>query len=386
MARFSDLLVLACSAIVSLFVIVFFVVCSSVAHAQEQLPSDNNVINSTDGSGGAGVNNSTPSEEILSRYDEIPQYEELPESGLQISPLRFYATVKPGDTWHGVVKVKNFSRKQQKVRILAEDFVVSDDTENITFYPSDQARHLKVPDIADWVTFSQTEVALAPGELRAIPFSLTVPYNAPTGGYYGAIFASIKTVAKYGDSSSGAQAHVAINTRVGALLIFAVHGAENAHVDGIVRAFLPLKKVFFISPARFRFAIKNSGNIHFRGSGTIYISRAGKTVAELPLPMEVNYPKKVRTYEQEWPFGLLQIGPYTATVHYESMSGLVKLEATDTFWVIPWLAIVLLLYSIILIIVVYRYVKSRYTIRIIRRKDKRHREIRKSRDVTKKVI
>ncbi len=284
----------------------------------------------------------------------------VPDGGVQISPIRFEADVRPGDVWRGTLNLKNFSSEIRELTLSAEDFVVTDDTQNITFYPSDQARHLQVPDIADWVVLPQRTVTLAGNATAAVPFELHIPPNAPTGGYYGALFVTQSRTGSY-DTQTG-QAQIGINSRMGALLIFAVHGSEPARVEGTLTAFGPTQKVFFVSPVRFRTSIANNGTIHFRGSGAITLARGGKTIATLPLASQVNYPHKVRTYASAWHFGLLDMGPYTATVRYESLSGLVTLEATEVFWVVPWSAIAIVVGIVILLVALRFYIKKNYVI------------------------
>ncbi len=281
----------------------------------------------------------------------------VPTGGVQISPLRFEQALRPGSEWRGSFQLKNFDREAQRITISAENFVVTDDTERITFYPSDRSNHLKVPDIADWVVLPQRYITLAPGEARQVPFIVRVPHDAPTGGYYGAIFATITA-----EQSTGASSQIGINTRMGTLLIFAVRGEEPARVEGAAEVFAPLRKVFFFSPARFTVAIRNSGNIHFRGAGTVTLSRGGKTIATLPLPSHVNYPGKTRTYRPVWHFGLLHAGPYTAVMRYESLSGLVQLEKVTTIWILPWTLFALLLGIALIFAGIVHHVRTRYTI------------------------
>ncbi len=284
----------------------------------------------------------------------------VPDGGIQISPIRFETELRPGDTWNGTLNLKNFSDEEKTVTVSSENFIVTDDTENINFYPSERSRQYQAPDIVDWIHVPQEAITIAGGGTQSIKFSVNVPKDAPTGGYYGALFVTLASAGKTSEELGRSQ--IGINSRMGALLIFSVKGSEPVHISGQLDAFGPTKKIFFVSPARFKTVITNSGNLHFRGGGLITISRAGRTVSTLPLHSQVSYPHKVRTYDQQWHFGLLNIGPYTATVKYESLSGLVHLEATDTFWVIPWSIILIILGVILCVIGLRHYIAAKYTI------------------------
>ncbi len=284
----------------------------------------------------------------------------VPDGGVQISPIRFEAQLRPGETWYGTLNLKNFSQDDHELTVSAENFVVTDDTENITFFPSGDATHMQAPDIADWIYLPQKTVFLSGDGTATVPFEIRVPEDAPTGGYYGALFVTLSAPGGY-DAATG-QARIGINSRIGALLIFSVHGTEPARIEGSLERFSLLKKVYFTAPLEIRTAISNTGNIHFRGGGSVVIARGGKTVATLPLPSQINYPHKVRTYITRWHFGLLAFGPYTATVRYDSLSGLVHLEKTETVWIFSWVIIAIIVGTLFVAIAVWHYIKTHFVI------------------------
>ncbi len=290
-------------------------------------------------------------------FAQVPlENDGVPHGGVQISPLRFEAQLRGGEEYRGTLRLKNFDTEPQRVTLEAENFIVTEDTENISFYPSNRASHRSVPEVSEWVTFSSSQVVLQPGEAREVPFTVRVPLEAPTGGYYGALFATISAPPSDGETS-----RIAINTRMGALLILAVHGKEPARVEGAMEL-TPRRTVEFSAPAQFFVRIINSGNLHFRGAGHVTISRAGTTVATLPLASHVNYPGKVRTYTVPWKFRLWHAGPYTVTAQYESLSGLVDLEQSVVVWILPWTLFALIGGLFILLLFVVRYIRTHYTI------------------------
>ena len=279
--------------------------------------------------------------------------------GVQISPIRFEADMRPGETWQGTINLKNFAADTKTIHISAENFVVTSDTERATFYPSDEARHLQVPDIVDWIMIPEPDVTLAADEARNVPFMIVIPDDAPTGGYYGALFFLLPSHTV----DTGAQTQLNVNSRMGALLVIAVRGSESVRIEGGITRFAAARDVFFRGPVRLETSIVNSGNLHFRGAGTITVTRWGRTKTELPLISQVNYPDRTRTYENQWSIGIFDIGPHTATVRYTSLSDLVRLEATTTFWVIPWTAIAILVVCITTFGMLWRYIVTHFDIR-----------------------
>ncbi len=279
--------------------------------------------------------------------------------GVQISPIRFEKDLKPGEVWFGSVNVKNFSEENKTLLVSAENFVVTPDTESVEFYPSEKAEHFNVPDIVDWVKIPQKTVTLAPGESKFVPFRVRVPFDAPTGGYYGALFFLISedTVGVSGGTK------LSVNSRMGVLLLMRVRGEEPVRIEGRLTNFGADKEVYFHSPVNFKTAIFNAGNLHFRGSGHITITAwNGKKKTVLPLESRVNYPDKTRTYLTRWEFGPWTLGKYTAALSYESMSGLVVLEATDTFWVISWLPLAVFSVVSLVLIILFTFLSRRYAI------------------------
>lgn len=271
-------------------------------------------------------------------------------SAIQISPARFDWQVKSGETRSEKVNIKNYADTPWKVEVHVEDFYVSADSAHAEFFVPEEDHPLKAYDMINWVSTSEKELVLAPNESRNIDFTITVPADAPSGGYYGAIFfQSTEESAKDGDD-----AQIRINTRVGMLVTLAVQGDAELHTGAELKSFATLKNLSWGEPLTFVARVRNTGNIHFRMNGKITIDRLGKRYAEVEMPSHLYYPARDRVQQlPPWDPGKWTIGRFTAHVHLVAEDGSVVLDGDTTFTVISWRLIASVVGGLFTIWVIY---------------------------------
>jgi hypothetical protein len=160
-----------------------------------------------------------------------------------------------------------------------------------------------------------------------------VPDDAPTGGYYGGIFVQHEKVQTEEEIDSS---KVKINTRAGVLLILGVQGDDPISRNGKMERIESEKKVYFNGPAKLKAFISNFGNLQYRMSGELQISKGNKLVEKIEVKPETVYPNKLRQFEMLWNFSWLDFGKYTATANLASEDGEVVVSGEVSFWVVPW--------------------------------------------------
>lgn len=279
---------------------------------------------------------------------------------LYTSPAPIDLIVAPGSTGSAELKIKNGGTEPETLKVGLMKF---------SAYGEDGKPRLMDREAGDnyfdWVSFSENEFAILPGEWKTITMNVRLPESAAFGYYYAVTFGRTSQ-AKSGQTTdiSGA---VAILVLVEARVSEAVRSVE-------VVDFSSLHKVYEFLPSTFTIKLRNSGNVHVAPRGNIFLSR-GK---ELNLGLlEVNLesgnilPNNNRIFDAKWTDGFplwvdkikddkvvldkrnapvqtlhwdlsqankLRFGKYTANLllAYDNGQRDVTIEASTSFWVIPW--------------------------------------------------
>lgn len=284
-----------------------------------------------------------------------------PSAGLQVSPTRLDWDMNSGEERTGYINLKNYSDREMPVEISVEDFYVTDDSTQARFFVPDATHPLFAYDVINWVDISKS-ITLAPGEGKDIGFHMKIPEGSPTGGYYGAVF--FKTSADNDNLAAGGEnSQIRVNYRVGVLLTMAVKGEQAISKKGDLKKFEALKKIFWSNPVKFLAEVTNSGNLHYKLSGSIEIFKFGKKIAEINLDPRLAYPGKTRTYKEEWKFTPWSYGFYRAKINLVSEDQAIKLAGSATFCVIPWKTTLALILLVVAIRLIYRWFGARFEIR-----------------------
>lgn len=290
------------------------------------------------------------------------QTDQQPTGGVQISPVRFDWDLNSGQMRTGIINLKNYSDRDYETEIEIEDFYVSDDSTEAKFFIPDKNHPLYAYDVINWISIPQA-VTLAPGEGRDITFQVNVPAQTPTGGYYGAIFFKSKVQNKNSGDPLEENSQIKVNQRVGALLVMAVKGSEPIQRSAKLSSFIPKSKVFFANPVELIAGINNSGNLHFKGSGVIKISKFGVPMKNIDLDQRVLYPGRTREYTKSLTFAPWDFGYYRADLEFESEDHAIKVSGATDFWIIPWKTTVAVLILLAVIWFIYHFFTSKFEIR-----------------------
>lgn len=307
-----------------------------------------------------------------------------------ISPVFFDLSTNPGGTVSDRIRVRNNTTSPIPVRVEVNR-LTGDENGELTFNKENGDNSL------DWVKISDATVTLSPLEFTNIPFEIEVPSDASYGYYYTINLTQIEDEAdSTGTAISGAAAIPVLLTvrKDGAKAEISIKDFE---VDSFINDSLPVD---------FEVQLQNSGNVHVRPRGNIFISGMGK---ENITSIDINpngaaiIPNTVRTFLASWTDGFIvreqviedgqpkidengkpvtqlkinwnkatdiRFGKYTANllVVYDDGTRDVPLEASKSFWVIPWKLILIVVGGIVILILGIRFILKRYINREVKRR------------------
>ncbi len=285
------------------------------------------------------------------------------DSGLRLvtSPLPISLSASPGNPITTDLKIKNDGVKSERLRIDMMKFRAYEESgkpalEEVT--PEDT--------FIQWVSLSEKEFEVAPGEWKTIQATITPPNDAAFGYYYAFVF----TRAAQAEAVPG-QAAIHGGSAVLVLLDVAVPGAKRlVELD----VFKTSKKIYEFLPVNFEVKLHNTGNVHAAPRGNIFIKNsAGKEVALLEVNFEKGniLPSSKRIFEAQFSEGFplhenrvidnalvrdeegniitdlkwnfqdlndFRMGKYTAhlVMAYDDGQRDVPIEGEISFWVMPW--------------------------------------------------
>ena len=314
-----------------------------------------------------------------------PIYAQTPSASydVTVSPVFFDLTANPGDTLTEKIRIRNNASTPIPVKLQLES-ISGDLNGNITL------KQDKTNQALGWIKFENEKVVLAPMDWTDIPFTIAIPKDAGYGYYFAVNFTNDKqnAVTKTGAAVNGAAA-------VPILLDVRKPGAKaNAKIVN----FSIENSILEYLPANFTAKIQNTGNIHIKPYGNIFISSGNdKNLAILDVNPALGsvLPQSARIFTAYWDDGFIvnepvlqngqpkldkngkqvmqltfnwnkltsfRFGRYSATLLMVFDNGTrdVPLQTSLSFWVIPYRAIITVIIAIIILIVVVKFLLGRY--------------------------
>lgn len=284
--------------------------------------------------------------------------------GLTLSPPLTEMTLLPGQTYPLTIKLSNPTRELVELYPTAMNFKAKGEGGEPTF--SSASEEGGGFSLANWITFSQSKLALTPQQVMEFNYQIKVPGNAEPGGHYGVVF--FATTPPKPDQNLS---QVAIASMVGSLILIKVPGAITESAN--LAEFSADKKFYSNPPVNLTTRIANLGNIHFKPQGDIKITNwRGKKVSSLTLNESKGniLPDSTRKFSNAWspstsPFYKTPIGKFKANLSAVYGEGNKTLSGEVVFWIIPlWLiitvsVIILLIVLLIVCLVIRKKKKAR---------------------------
>jgi len=262
---------------------------------------------------------------------------------LSVSPTLFDMTAGPTQEWSSTIRVIN-----------ANEFPLQIYTDIVNFEPTGESgQGSLVPvmtdqvdgaTLAQWITIDQEAVLIPAEQTVSIPFTITVPEEAPPGGHFAAILIGTRS---FGDSPGAAQVET---SQVVTSLVF-LRVAGDIVEAGQIRDFTTSRLITESPEMDFSIRFENTGNVHLQPQGNITITNMwGKERGVLPINQNSQFgnvlPESIRQYTFSWAgdWSFADIGKYSAelTLGYGDQRTQFANSAA-TFWVIPWRALLLVL-------------------------------------------
>lgn len=287
--------------------------------------------------------------------------DEAPPSGVNmtLSPSFLNLTTDPGKDVVSQFRVTNNNAFREYVEISIKKFessetgpIIQDTTTSDEF--------------TKWISFSENQFMLEPNQTKTVKFTISPPASAALGYYYAI---AINRMKPGGQDGTGAAI-----TGSPALPVLLLVSSPNAKKEVQVLDFSTDKVFYEYLPTQFIIKVKNTGNIHTAPGGDIFIdSMFKKEVVVLPANKGRGniLPQSVRDFQVTWddgmvvrapkmehgevvrkngeivyetkfdldkPLSTFRIGKYTAhlIMIYDNGERDVPIEATVSFWVVPW--------------------------------------------------
>ena len=296
-------------------------------------------------------------------------------SAISVSPVVVTHDLEPGGVVSDVISIKNTNDRSERYVISTQNFIAEGEDGRQLFLDQQASFGL-----AEWIATDESEVTLAPNEVREIRYQIQVPQNATPGGQYAAVFFSV--VPLQGQSGS-----VGVQGKVGVLFLVRVSGdvVEKVSVESFgVTSHSPQSRL----PVIFETRVRNDGNVHLEPEGVIRIRNIfGAVTREILVNQSSAFvlPGSVRRFEAEWKrpgsmdagAGFLYelkreweqfaFGRYTAEVDATVGKTRQPLHAVTTFWIFPW-RLVLVGAAVLIFAIVCVRIYARMTIHAALRK------------------
>lgn len=274
-------------------------------------------------------------------------------NGLRINRLRQEFTLQPGQQEAYEIEVTNVSPSDLTIMAVINDFESDNETgqPKLLTRPGDSS-----PFSLESFVILPEPFRLASGESQNITIRLDVPEDLNPGGYFGAIRFAPTNI-------EGEEGSIALTASVGSLLLVTVPGDV---LEGMDLRFIEarqrletnetVKRAFYESPPDLvAIGLENTGNSILQPYGRVSIKNMfGNEVYSYEFngeqPRGNVLPQSGRTFENDIE-NLGPIGRYTieANLSYGDGGGNI-INASGSFWIMPWRLILLAIAVIIFII------------------------------------
>lgn len=259
-------------------------------------------------------------------------------NGFKVSPVRSELIIDKGKSSTITVTIENPTAIPTNAQAVVNDFVSSDDESGTPRLILDDAAKSPKNSFKSLVAPIDS-VSLAPKEKKDIQVKISVPQDANSGGYYGAV--------RFVPVIDGQTSNVGLTASVGTIVLVTVPGDLKESAELVQLSAEQNKKATgFITSGNVSVLtrIKNTGDIHIKPFGRVEVKNTfGKSVESFEInntePRANILPDSTRRFDNElknknW------FGRYTieANLGYSQGSGSL-ISAKSVFWYIPMWAI-----------------------------------------------
>lgn len=278
---------------------------------------------------------------------------------LGYAPHAFYPTLKPGEVFQNKIVFWNVGDITKDYDIIISG-IRNANNQAGTAVPLTKSEDAVEPFTASsWITVDKSSFTLAPQMQIEINFTIRIPEDVVTGGYYGVVMAvgrddllkpldQTASIAKLG---------------AGSVMVINVDGGQPIQEQAQVQDFRTDKPYYFEGTTQFITTIENQGNVNLFPKGKIIIRNIfQQKVAEIELTDNTItlLRGKLSNILRDWNDNFVInkdkwviVGPMTAElllIYSTQNPGFSTLQAYTTFWMLPWPVLVGLAVIILFII------------------------------------
>lgn len=297
---------------------------------------------------------------LLLLVSSLPAYAQSSAGqGLEISPPVIEKAGDPGSTQSFTIRVRNVTNATLVVTTTVDDFVANGEEGQAKLLLDN--KETSPYSVKGWATLP-AQITLVKDEAKSVQIDLHVPNDASPGGHYGvARFTGVPP----GVDGSG----VSLSASIGTLMLVKVSG--DAKTSAKLAEFYATSNgkkgaLFDKGPYGFTERIQNTGNVHFKPTGTVRVTDwRGHEVQVLSVNTTGGnvLPNSIRKFSQEMDKNKKLFGRYQAELNIQ-YSGQ-NLSGSLSFWVIPFKTIAIVLGVIILAFLMIRSLMRNYTRRAV---------------------
>ncbi len=236
---------------------------------------------------------------------------------LGISPQILELSINPGESQTSTFRLTNASKDSVIVKTTPKNFTprgeegAIDLTEDKTSYS-----------LADWLTTSPKTTTLSPAATEDFVVTVNVPAGAEPGSHFGSVVFQTVPPEQQGTAAL-------VSQEIAPVILVKVPG--DIKQSAAIASFKPAQSLYSLEKTiDLKARIKNTGNVHFKPSGTIVIKNMfGHEVANLQLDKKNVLPDSIRDITTSWQHSGFAIGRYQATLSLITNSD-GKIETAET--------------------------------------------------------
>lgn len=209
-----------------------------------------------------------------------------------VSPVFFDLTGQENSTVNQTIKLRNNTSSDLTVKAEVKK-MGADEQGNLTIKDQDDGT-------VSWIEVATPNVTIKAKEWANIPFSIKIPKDAAFGYYWAITFVQDNGQAL---KTSGAK----INATIAVPVLLNVP-RDGAKTEGKITGFSTDTFTYEYPPVIFKTIFSNSGNVHVRPKGNIFIKDwLGRPVATLDINQSQGaiLPNMKRTFETQWNDGFV---------------------------------------------------------------------------------
>lgn len=302
-----------------------------------------------------------------------PKIEQISDIGdfndYVVGPGRYYLFMDAGQTVIKNITVSNRFKTEKKFKLELEDFKGGSDG----ISPIEFMGLLAGPySLKDYLKPEVMEFKLQPGDRITVPVKVIVPKDAVPGGLYGSVIVTTDDRPVEAEVPPGmTQGALPVKSRIAVLYFIRVNGPVKE--EGVLKDFQANKKIYWSTknPIAFSYSFVNTGNIYLNPYGALEIKNLyGSVVDRVDVDASYVLPSSTRVNSIKWEKDF-SMGRYTAKLTL-NRGYLGSPDQTDvktvTFWVIPWIYIVIFLAGLFIVIAIIQSIRNWFKKNFQRRK------------------